>query len=196
MSPSKAGDRTRPEKRPSAFRCRAAQVDPEQSFVPGVEAAYAPSGEFCSALEFANHLLCYRRRQTFPRFIGRAARFEQFRLSGFSGWPRTGVNEGGAEEAGVEPTEDACAPSNGFEARAPHRERYSSTLILLRFRRCSQRRFGKTGNFCQKCLSSVQPRAGNGINQRECPTGKSWIGSRNSGQAALWSAYRVLHNLR
>ena len=31
-----------------------------------------------------------------------------------------------AEEAGVEPTEDACAPSNGFEARAPHRERYSS----------------------------------------------------------------------
>ena len=39
----------------------------------------------------------------------------------------------GAEEAGVEPTEDACAPSNGFEARAPHRERYSSTLILLDF---------------------------------------------------------------
>src|ERR1700737_3427638 len=32
----------------------------------------------------------------------------------------------GAEEAGVEPTEDAYAPSNGFEARAPHRERYSS----------------------------------------------------------------------
>jgi len=31
-----------------------------------------------------------------------------------------------AEEAGVEPTEDAWAPSNGFEARAPHRERYSS----------------------------------------------------------------------
>jgi hypothetical protein len=31
-----------------------------------------------------------------------------------------------AEEAGVEPTEDAKAPSNGFEARAPHRERYSS----------------------------------------------------------------------
>src|SRR5437764_13525260 len=31
-----------------------------------------------------------------------------------------------AEEAGVEPTEDANAPSNGFEARAPHRERYSS----------------------------------------------------------------------
>ena len=31
-----------------------------------------------------------------------------------------------AEEAGVEPTEDAYAPSNGFEARAPHRERYSS----------------------------------------------------------------------
>jgi hypothetical protein len=31
-----------------------------------------------------------------------------------------------AEEAGVEPTEDARAPSNGFEARAPHRERYSS----------------------------------------------------------------------
>ena len=30
------------------------------------------------------------------------------------------------EEAGVEPTEDAEAPSNGFEARAPHRERYSS----------------------------------------------------------------------
>src|ERR1051325_5173827 len=38
-----------------------------------------------------------------------------------------------AEEAGVEPTEDACAPSNGFEARAPHRERYSSVLILLGF---------------------------------------------------------------
>ena len=33
-----------------------------------------------------------------------------------------------AEEAGVEPTEDACAPSNGFEARAPHRERYSSAF--------------------------------------------------------------------
>src|SRR5947207_11926381 len=31
-----------------------------------------------------------------------------------------------AEEAGVEPTEDTYAPSNGFEARAPHRERYSS----------------------------------------------------------------------
>src|SRR5437879_8927531 len=47
-------------------------------------------------------------------------------LFGLSGWLRTEVNEGGAEEAGVEPTEDACAPSNGFEARAPHRERYSS----------------------------------------------------------------------
>src|SRR5438067_11586154 len=44
----------------------------------------------------------------------------------FSGLTRTDANEGGAEEAGVEPTEDACAPSNGFEARAPHRERYSS----------------------------------------------------------------------
>ena len=33
-----------------------------------------------------------------------------------------------AEEAGVEPTEDANAPSNGFEARAPHRERYSSGI--------------------------------------------------------------------
>src|SRR5256885_14879774 len=33
---------------------------------------------------------------------------------------------GETEEAGVEPTEDAYAPSNGFEARAPHRERYSS----------------------------------------------------------------------
>ena len=33
-----------------------------------------------------------------------------------------------AEEAGVEPTEDARAPSNGFEARAPHRERYSSAV--------------------------------------------------------------------
>jgi hypothetical protein len=33
-----------------------------------------------------------------------------------------------AEEAGVEPTEDARAPSNGFEARAPHRERYSSAI--------------------------------------------------------------------
>src|SRR5437763_1851627 len=30
------------------------------------------------------------------------------------------------EEAGVEPTKDANAPSNGFEARGPHRERYSS----------------------------------------------------------------------
>src|SRR5437764_14872343 len=48
------------------------------------------------------------------------------RLGGLSGGPRTGANEGGAEEAGVEPTEDARAPSNGFEARAPHRERYSS----------------------------------------------------------------------
>ena len=44
----------------------------------------------------------------------------------FSGWVRTAANGGGAEEAGVEPTEDAYAPSNGFEARAPHRERYSS----------------------------------------------------------------------
>ena len=35
-----------------------------------------------------------------------------------------------AEEAGVEPTEDANAPSNGFEARAPHRERYSSALTF------------------------------------------------------------------
>src|SRR5437660_5072752 len=94
---------------------------------------------------------------------------------------RTEANLWEAEEAGVEPTEDACAPSNGFEARAPHRERYSSTLILLRFRRCSQRRFGKTRNFCQKSPSSVQPRAGNGIDQRECRTGKSLIGSRNSG---------------
>src|ERR1700688_4449434 len=66
-----------------------------------------------------------------------------------------GMDERMAEEAGVEPTEDACAPSNGFEARAPHRERYSSALILLRFRRGSQRRFGKTGNFCQKRPSSV-----------------------------------------
>ena len=33
-----------------------------------------------------------------------------------------------AEEAGVEPTEHANAPSNGFEARAPHRERYSSGI--------------------------------------------------------------------
>ena len=38
-----------------------------------------------------------------------------------------------AEEAGVEPTEDAYAPSNGFEARAPHRERYSSSLIIHDF---------------------------------------------------------------
>src|SRR5271170_639912 len=38
-----------------------------------------------------------------------------------------------AEEAGVEPTEDACAPSNGFEARAPHRERYSSTRRIAGF---------------------------------------------------------------
>jgi hypothetical protein len=38
--------------------------------------------------------------------------------------------EGMAEEAGVEPTEDAGAPSNGFEARAPHRERYSSVVDL------------------------------------------------------------------
>jgi hypothetical protein len=38
----------------------------------------------------------------------------------------TGTSRTAAEEAGVEPTEDACAPSNGFEARAPHRERYSS----------------------------------------------------------------------
>ena len=37
-------------------------------------------------------------------------------------------SKGGAEEAGVEPTEDAYAPSNGFEARAPHRERYSSGI--------------------------------------------------------------------
>ena len=37
-----------------------------------------------------------------------------------------GILPSKAEEAGVEPTEDACAPSNGFEARAPHRERYSS----------------------------------------------------------------------
>ena len=35
-----------------------------------------------------------------------------------------------AEEAGVEPTEDASASSNGFEARAPHRERYSSDVDL------------------------------------------------------------------
>ena len=43
-------------------------------------------------------------------------------------WDDWGRREtrGGAEEAGVEPTEDACAPSNVFEARAPHRERYSS----------------------------------------------------------------------
>ena len=40
--------------------------------------------------------------------------------------PETARNGGITEEAGVEPTEDACAPSNGFEARAPHRERYSS----------------------------------------------------------------------
>jgi hypothetical protein len=39
---------------------------------------------------------------------------------------RTAWDSKKAEEAGVEPTEDACAPSNGFEARAPHRERYSS----------------------------------------------------------------------
>src|SRR5437870_7903048 len=44
----------------------------------------------------------------------------------FSGLTRTDADETVAEEAGVEPTEDACAPSNGFEARAPHRERYSS----------------------------------------------------------------------
>src|SRR6266851_1913725 len=31
-----------------------------------------------------------------------------------------------AEEAGVEPTEDAFAPSDGFEDRADHRARYSS----------------------------------------------------------------------
>src|SRR5260370_2162203 len=44
----------------------------------------------------------------------------------------------GAEEAGVEPTEDACAPSNGFEARAPHRERYSSARQDCRVSRYGQ----------------------------------------------------------
>src|SRR5438045_9664340 len=39
-------------------------------------------------------------------------------------WIVIGIKK--TEEAGVEPTEDANAPSNGFEARAPHRERYSS----------------------------------------------------------------------
>jgi len=44
--------------------------------------------------------------------------------------PRKVANAKLAEEAGVEPTEDAGAPSNGFEARAPHRERYSSAADL------------------------------------------------------------------
>src|SRR5690242_11317801 len=43
-----------------------------------------------------------------------------------------------AEEAGVEPTEDTCAPSNGFEARAPHRERYSSARQNCGVRRAGQ----------------------------------------------------------
>ena len=51
---------------------------------------------------------------------------ERFDKSGLSRQAETLRNGGLAEEAGVEPTEDACAPSNGFEARAPHRERYSS----------------------------------------------------------------------
>jgi hypothetical protein len=67
-------------------------------------------------------------------------------------------DKGEAEEAGVEPTEDANAPSNGFEARAPHRERYSSALKLRPFLRGSQHRFGKTENFCQKCPLSVHLR--------------------------------------
>src|SRR5438874_4364650 len=60
-----------------------------------------------------------------------------------------------AEEAGVEPTEDTYAPSNGFEARAPHRERYSSALKLLPFWRGSQHGFWQKGNFCQKRPHSV-----------------------------------------
>lgn len=47
--------------------------------------------------------------------------------------PKTAENKRLAEEAGVEPTEDARAPSNGFEARAPHRERYSSERQNARF---------------------------------------------------------------
>jgi hypothetical protein len=43
-----------------------------------------------------------------------------------------------AEEAGVEPTEDAYAPSNGFEARAPHRERYSSADYNAALRRATE----------------------------------------------------------
>ena len=61
------------------------------------------------------------------------------------------INE--AEEAGVEPTEDTYAPSNGFEARAPHRERYSSALILRPYWRSAQLRFGKTEIFCQNVLA-------------------------------------------
>src|SRR6202045_3185255 len=40
--------------------------------------------------------------------------------------PETVRNRGMAEEAGVEPTEDAFAPSDGFEDRASHRARCSS----------------------------------------------------------------------
>src|SRR6266436_217673 len=41
-----------------------------------------------------------------------------------------------AEEAGVEPTEDAFAPSDGFEDRASHRARCSSGTRSSRTRRC------------------------------------------------------------
>ena len=54
--------------------------------------------------------------------------FSVGRFLDFVRWTRTAANGHEAEEAGVEPTEDTYAPSNGFEARAPHRERYSSGM--------------------------------------------------------------------
>src|SRR5438046_3030452 len=53
---------------------------------------------------------------------------------------RTEANLWEAEEAGVEPTEDAYAPSNGFEARAPHRERYSSAYYNAALRPAMEER--------------------------------------------------------
>jgi hypothetical protein len=43
-----------------------------------------------------------------------------------------------AEEAGVEPTEDAFAPSDGFEDRASHRARYSSAPGLAEYAAAAQ----------------------------------------------------------
>jgi hypothetical protein len=50
-----------------------------------------------------------------------------------------------AEEAGVEPTGDAFAPPDGFEDRAGHRPRCSSTLNLKGFLDTCFAKTGKLG---------------------------------------------------